>query len=63
MRRTVSLVDKVAAQLYGVDKKAFELGKKFKSVRKLATATEAELVAVVGKKLGASIWLQLNGGK
>jgi excinuclease UvrABC nuclease subunit len=63
MRRTVSLVDKVAAQLYGVDKKAFELGKKFKTVKQLANASVVELEKVVGKKLAASIAEQMNGGK
>jgi ERCC4-type nuclease len=63
MRRTVSLVDKVAAQLFGVDKKAFELGKKFKTVKQLANATVSELEQVVGKKLASSIMKQINGGK
>ena len=63
MQRTVSLVDKVAAQLYGVDKKAFELGKKFKTVKQLANASVVELEKVVGKKLAASIAKQMNGGK
>jgi ERCC4-type nuclease len=53
----VSLVGKMAAQITGVDRKAFDVEKKFKSVREMVNAEvkEWEKIKGVGKKLAESI--------
>jgi ERCC4-type nuclease len=61
LRHHVGLVEKVAAQFIGVDKKAFEFGKKFKSIKDLMNASVGDLEKVVGKKLAGNIYNQING--
>jgi ERCC4-type nuclease len=66
VRRTVGPVEQVASTLPGIDRKAYEFGKRFKCVRDLVNATEKELEQVdgVGKKGAKRIveWLSGNGG-
>jgi ERCC4-type nuclease len=61
IRRVPGLVEKVAAQLPGVDRKAFELARKFKTVRGLVMAREGDLAAVVGVKRAERIVRELKG--
>jgi ERCC4-type nuclease len=61
-RRTVGPVEVVAAQFPGVSKKAYEFGKRFKSVRGMVNASVKELAEVegIGKKGAEKIdkWLE-----
>src|SRR5262249_54776350 len=56
-------VELVAAQLPGVNKKAWEFGKKFKSVEALVAASEKELSELdgIGKKGAKKIYNWLRG--
>ena len=61
--RRAGPVELVAAQLPGVSKKAFEFGKKFKSVFALVNAEERSLSEVdgIGKKGAGKIYRWLRG--
>jgi ERCC4-type nuclease len=61
--RKAGPVELVAAQLPGVSKKAFEFGKKFKSVLALVNAEERSLSEVegIGKKGASKIYRWLRG--
>lgn len=61
--KKVGLVEKVASQLTGIDKKAFEVGKRFKSVREMVEADEKdwEGISGIGKKGAGRIVKELRG--
>ncbi len=63
IRRSVGLVEKVAAQLPGIDRKAYDVGRYFRTVKRLANAEvkEWEKVKGVGKKGAERIYNLING--
>lgn len=63
VRRTVGPVEYVASQFPGISKKAYEFGKRFKTVHELVCASEAELRQVegVGGKGAKRIYEWLRG--
>jgi len=65
--RAIGPVERVAAQLPGVDRKAYAFGKWFKSVKDMVDADEKELMEVEGiGKIGAKkihAWLRSHDGR
>lgn len=71
-RRSIGIVEKMAAQIYGIDKKAFDVGKRFRTpfemvAGRAATVDDRVRVGdkwdkVVGKKLRDKVVGQLLGG-
>src|SRR5262245_53998497 len=64
-QRQAGPVELVASQFLGVSKKAWEFGKKFRSVKELVDATEKDLCELdgVGKKGARRIYEWIHGGK
>lgn len=61
-RSKIGIVEKVAAQIVGIDRRAFDVGKKFKTVRDMVNASEKdwEKVKGIGKVLAGKIYRQLR---
>lgn len=59
--RTIGLTELWAAQLEGVNKKAYEVGKRFKSPMEMANASEQEWVKLLGKKTGMKAARRIRG--
>lgn len=63
LSHTPGLVEKVAAQLPGIDRRAWEVGKRFKTVAELVSATERDWRSIpgIGKTIAKQVVKELNG--
>jgi ERCC4-type nuclease len=61
-RQKVGIVEKMAAQIVGVDRRAFDVGKRFKTVKEMVNAKEKDWESVkgIGKVLAGKIYRQLR---
>ena len=61
--REPGLVEKIAAQLSGIDRKAWDVGRRFKTVEAMVAATEREWMEVpgIGKTIAGQVVKELRG--